>query len=830
VNTDQQDHFNGHGEFSGLLRRRRIAVGLTQEQLAERAGLSVRTIRDLERGATTRPYRSSVGKLADALGLAGADRAEFTGIGRPAREGAGQSGAGQRGAGQRGAGQGAAGQGAVGQPPDRPVPRHLPAATAGFTGRTGELSTLTGLLETGSPPGTMVISAIGGTAGVGKTALALHWAHRVAGRFPDGQLYVNLRGYDPGQPLAPADALAGFLRALGVPGQDIPPGAGERAARYRGLLAGRRMLVLLDNASSAEQVRPLLPATPGCVTVVTSRDTLAGLIARDGARRLDLDLLPAADANQLLVTLIGDRAAADPEATGALATACARLPLALRVAAELAAARPGTPVAGLVAELAGERRRLDLLEAGGDPRTAVRAVFSWSCRRLDEDAARMFRLAGLHPSPGLDGYAAAALAGTGAAAATRLLGQLARAHLITATGPGRLGMHDLLRDYAAELAARHDGEDACRAALTRLFDHYLHTAATAMDTLQPAERHRRPRVPAPGTPVPPVRDPAGAAAWLAASLPTLVEVVAYAAGHGWPQHATRLAATLSRYLDTGGHVSEAITVHTSARRAAHQAGDLAGEADALTGLGIIDWTQGRYQRAADQFRRALALYQDAGDRAGEARALNNIGIADGSQGHHQEASRHFRRALALYRASGDRTGEARALTNLGVARRNEGQYTDATEHLRRALDLHRAAGSRSGEAETLTELGGVELCEGRHGEAAGHFGQALSLFRETGAEARAAYALNGLGGAFLAAGQPGQASAQHAAALTLASQAADKREQARAHDGLGQAHQALGDPGRAGQHWHQALALYADLGADEASEVRARLTGLEEAR
>jgi tetratricopeptide (TPR) repeat protein/transcriptional regulator with XRE-family HTH domain len=801
VNTDQQDHFGRHGEFSGLLRRRRIAAGLTQEQLAEQAGLSVRAIRDLERGATTRPYRNSVGKLADALGLTDADRMAFTGVR----------------------------QDEAGQPPERPVPRHLPAATAGFTGRTGELSTLTGLLDTASPPGTMVISAIGGTAGVGKTALALHWAHQVAGRFPDGQLYVNLRGYDPDQPMPPTDALAGFLRALGVSGQDIPPGFGERAARYRSLLAGRRMLVLLDNAASAEQVRPLLPATPDCVTVVTSRDTLAGLVARDGARRLDLDLLSAADANQLLVTLIGDQAAADPEATDTLAAACVRLPLALRIVAELAASRPVIPVAGLVAELAGERRRLDLLNAGGDPRTAVRAVFSWSYRQLGPDAARMFRLAGLHPSPGFDGYAAAALASTDAAEATRLLGLLARAHLIGATGPGRLGMHDLLRDYAGELAAEHDGQDESRAALTRLLDHYLHTAATAMDALHPAERHRRPRVAAPGSPVPPVSDPADAAAWLEASRSTLVEAVAYAAGHGWPQHATRLAATLSRYLDTGGHVSEAITVHTSARRAAHQAGDLAGEADALAGLGIIDWTQGQYQQAADLFRRALALYQETGDRAGEARALNNIGIADGLQGRHQEASRHFRRALTLYRAIGDRTGEARALTNLGVARRSEGHYTEATEHLRRALDLHRTAGSRSGEAEALTELGGVELREGRHDEAAGHFGQALTLFRETGAEARAAYALNGLGEAFLAGGQPGQARAQHAAALTVASQAADKREQARAHDGLGQAHHALGDPGQAGRHWHQALALYVDLGADEASEVRARLTGPEEA-
>ncbi|MCA1676642.1 MAG: ATP-binding protein, partial [Actinobacteria bacterium] len=337
------------------------------------------------------------------------------------------------------------------------VPHQLPPGTAHFVGRVDELDQLSKLLDTAiEDGGTVVISAVSGTAGVGKTALALRWAHRVRDEFPDGQLYVNLRGYDPDQPLSSGDALAGFLRALGVAGQDIPLEVEERAAAYRSLLDGRRMLVVLDNASSVEQVRPLLPGTPSAVVVVTSRDALAGLVARDGAARLDLDLLPPEDAVALLGALIGGRVAAEPDAASALAGQCARLPLALRLAAELAAARPGTPLAALVAELADQQRRLELFDADGDPRTAVRAVFSWSYQHLPAEAARAFRLLGLHPGPDLEPYAAAALTHTGVEQAQHLLDLLARAHLVQAAIPGRYGMHDLLRAYATYLAGLED--------------------------------------------------------------------------------------------------------------------------------------------------------------------------------------------------------------------------------------------------------------------------------------------------------------------------------------------------------------------------------------
>jgi DNA-binding SARP family transcriptional activator/Tfp pilus assembly protein PilF len=743
------------------------------------------------------------------------------------------------------------------------VPRELPGTAAHFTGREGELAVLAGLLDRGGEqtPGTVVISAIGGTAGVGKTALAVHWAHQVADRFPDGQLYVNLRGYDPDQLVPAADALAGFLRALGVPGPDIPPEPDERAARYRSLLAGRRMLVVLDNARSVEQARPLLPGTPACVTLVTSRDSLAGLVARDGAVRLDLDLLPTADAVSLLRALIGQRADADPGAAEALAAQCCRLPLALRVAAELAAARPAIPLAGLVDELADQQRRLDLLDAGGDSRTAVRNVFSWSYRHLDPAAARMFRLLGLHP--GLDRYAAAALTGTTVKQARRVLDVLTRAHLTQLAGPGRHSMHDLLRAYAAEQAIAHNSEAEQQAALTRLFDHYLHTAAVAMDTLFPAERHRRPGIPPPAIPGPAVADPADARAWLDAERATLVAVAVHTASHGWPGHATRLAGILFRYLDTGGHYPEAIVIHTHARHAARDIGDSAAEATALTSLGAVDWRQSRYPQAVGHFGQALAICRETGDRAGEARALGNLGLVDFQQGRYPEASGHFGQALAICRETGDQSGEARALGNLGdidirlgrypqAARRHRqalvvchrtgdrpgkaralgnlgdidirlGRCQQAADHYHQALALFRETGDRIGEASTLGNLGVVDFQQGRCEQAAAHFRQALAVCHETGDRSGEAQALNGLGETFLATGRAADARAQYAAALSVTTQSGEKYEQARAHNGLAHACHAAGDPGQARRHWKEALTLYTSLGALETDQVRAHL-------
>jgi DNA-binding SARP family transcriptional activator/Tfp pilus assembly protein PilF len=791
----------------------------------------------------------------------------------------------------------------VASPSPAVVPRQLPGAARHFTGREAELEQLSELLgELSSTSGTVVVSAIGGTAGVGKTALAVHWAHQAAGQFPDGQLYVNLRGYDPGEPMPAAETLAAFLRALGVAGQDIPAGTGERAARYRSLLAGRRMLILLDNADSVQQVRPLLPGTGACVTVVTSRDSLAGLVARDGARRLELDLLPTADAETLLTTLTGRRAVADPTATAALAARCARLPLALRVAAEFVAARPYEPLSSLLAELAGQQP-LDLLEAHGDPGTAVRAVFSWSYQSLAPGTARIFRLAGQHPGPGFDGYAAAALAGSTLGQAQHHLGLLVRAHLIQPTGPDQYAMHDLLRAYSRELAVSQDGEGERRAALIRLFDYCLHTSAGAMDTLYPAEADRRPRLSPATVTAPAVDDPAAAQRWLDAERARLVAMAAASRAHGWPRYTTDLAGILSRYLHTGGHCDEAIAVHTHALQAARDVGDPASEttalnclaaidvrrdmfpeaaesyrralalcgrdcdprskATALYGLGNVHWAQGHYEPAAEYMQRAMDLFREFRYQAGEALTLSALGGIRMRQGDYRQATAYLTQSLSLSREMGYRTSEIYALGSLAAVKLRQGLYQQATDHygqvhalcgevsdrggqamalnglghvalrhgdcqraashFQGAQDLYRQVGDRAGQAVAYSGLGRIALRQSHYQQASGYFGQALTLYRQTGVRSGQAEALNGLGDVLLAVGQPGQARLQHSAGLDLAGKIGEKDQEAKAYDGLGRVARATGDLAEARRYWQRALAIYAELGAPEADELRHQL-------
>jgi tetratricopeptide (TPR) repeat protein/DNA-binding XRE family transcriptional regulator len=834
--------------FGAVLRGARLAAGLTQEELAARSGLSVRAISDLESGRTRRPYLRSVGLLADALNVPEPVRNELREAAREARlpdEKARFTAASVPSA----------------------APRQLPGTVRHFTGRSAELQSLSGLLEEAGAGGPMIISAIGGTAGVGKTALAVHWAHQVADHFPDGQLYVNLRGYDPGQPVQPADALAGFLRALGVPSKDIPAEADERAALYRSQIAERRMLIVLDNAREVDRVRPLLPGTPASMVLVTSRDSLPGLVALDGAVRIDLDLLPLSEAVSLLTALIGERAVANLAATTALATQCARLPLALRVAAELAGTRAAAPLTDLVDELADRQRRLELLDINGDSRTAVRAVFSWSYEHLAPGAARAFRLASLHPGPDLEPYALAALTDMTAEQAGQTLDQLARAHLVHPTGPGRYGLHDLLRAYAAELAATHDGQDAQHAALTRLFDHYLYTASSAIDGLTLARSYGRPHISQPATPTPPVTEGAAARTWLDTQLPSLVAVAEHTAAHGWAGHTTRLAVTLNRYLNISGSCPEAITIHTCALRAARRTGDHAAEVTALTSLGSYEWWQGRYQQAIHRYQQSLDLSRQTGDGAAEARTLNDLGLVYMHQGDYQQATDHYRQSLDLCRANGHQQGEAHTLNNLGTIYRQQGRYQKASDHHQEALTLFRETGDRNGEAWALSGLGTIDQQQGRYQEASDRYQEALGLFRETGSLNSEAYmlmdlgivelgrghfqqatdhlqwaltlcretddrsgeakALNGLGDILLASGKAGRARTQHTAALDLANQIGSKYQQAQAHNGLAHANNALGHRRQARRHWQEALALYVDLGTPETDEVRTSLRSLD---
>jgi DNA-binding SARP family transcriptional activator/tetratricopeptide (TPR) repeat protein len=748
--------------------------------------------------------------------------------------------------------------------PPVPAPRQLPAAVRQFRGRREELAALNQLLDDAGA-GTIVISAIDGTAGVGKTALAVQWAHQAAHRFADGQLYVNLRGYDLDQPMSPGEALAGFLRALGMPGQDLPADIDGRAAMYRSLLAGRRALVLLDNASDAEQVRPLVPGSPTCATVVTSRDSLAGLVALDGAMRLDLDVLPAGDAVDLLRALIGSRAVDDSQACETLASQCCRLPLALRIASELAVARPGVSLADLVEELADHRRRLDTLDVGGDPRAAVRTVLSWSYRHLEPSAARAFRLLGVYPGPDFDAHAVAALADIAPGPARDLLDALTGAHLIQPVDRGRFAMHDLLRAYARELAAQASCQDEIMMAQTRLFDYYLGAAAVAMDSAFPSERHRRPAVARPATPVARLADQARAREWLNAELPSLVAAAA-AARDRWPNHVTGLAQTLFRFLETSGYHTEAAIIHGHARHAASLAGDLSGEADALAYLAIGDAQEGRCEHAVDQLQQALALYRKGTNRIGEARVLSNLSVISERLGRRRQAIGHNLEAIALFRVIGDRTGEARATGNLGLIRERQGDYQEAADHYARALVMFREDGDLVGQGYIHTNLGGLRLrqgrikdaadeqcaalklfrdCDSRYGEASAlsrlgrayqelgrsdeaieHHERALALFREAGDRSGEAEGLNDLSQTLLAAGQPERARAEHAAALELAERIGDLYQQARGHDGLAHCYHLSAEADLARQHWQQALDRYTTFDAPEAAQIRARLRAL----
>jgi tetratricopeptide (TPR) repeat protein len=730
-----------------------------------------------------------------------------------------------------------------GSPPRPVIPRQLPGDVAAFTGRTDELAELDRLFsQHGTAAPAVAISTVSGTAGVGKTALAVHWAHRVADQFPDGQLYINLRGYDPGTPLRAVEALEILLRDLGVEDLAGPSEPAERATRYRTLLANRRMLIVLDNAYSVEQIRDLLPGTSSCFVVVTSRETLPALVARHGAVRLNLDLLPAADAVALLRTLIGARVSDEPGHAVALARLCARLPLALRVAAEMAATRPKVTLEALVVELSNEPRRLDLLAAGDDEYTAVRTVFSWSCGHLSDDSAIMFRLLGVHPGRDIDADAAAALAGTARTAARRALAELARAHLVEEIQPGRYAMHDLLRAYAAEQAA--EGDDAAhRAALTRLFDYYLGAASTAMDAAFPHITRPRRHPVRSGSPD---LDAAGARAWLDGEWRNVLAVADAAAEH-WPRHAIELSTTMAGYLDARAHYLEALTMHgraleasriaadpsgeavahnllaTARRRlgqypaavdhhnralALHRStGDRAGEAVALHGLGILQWRLGRYDEAYAQLRAALAIHRQVGDRAGEGTALYGLGTASRRLGRYLEAVEHHWESAAVFREIRDRAGEARALSNLGVVYLFLGRYQDALSHHERSLVIHRDLGDRTGEGVVLTNLGTTYERMAQLDAALDHHAQALAIYGETGYRVGQADGLRGLGVVLCRLGRHDEAIESLTRAVTISRDLGEADLETGALIDLGDALRAAGQPAMSGVHYEAALRL-----------------------
>jgi len=700
--------------------------------------------------------------------------------------------------------------GARGQLTRPDVPRHLPAGVRGFTGRADALAALDDLALRDSDAN-LRIAVISGTAGVGKTALAVQWAHRRAERFPDGQLFVNLRGYDPQRPVPASEALEMMLSALGVPATAIPIALAERAAAYRSALAGRRVLVVLDNARSCDQLRDLLPGAADCMVVVTSRDSLPSLVARYGAVRHKLGLLPATDAVTLLHSLVGPRVAEEPMAARELAERCARLPLALRLVAELAVSRPFEQIADLVAELDAGPDRLDIFEAGDDDRTAIRAVFSWSLGSLPEAPRRAFRLLALHPGPDIDACATAALLDADVARARRLLTVLDRAHLVESTTVGRFGMHDLLKEYAREIpgadgiagAGHADGAGGthdAQAALRRLFEYFHSTACTAGD----AAVHRGSRV---MTGTAGTWDRAGATGWLEAERPNLL-AVAESSVDVAPECTKGLSAALAVFLDSRGHYADAMTLHAAAARAAtsdrdlagqaaacgrlgvihrrlgrypdaeslqqralllyRRTGDRPGEAAALTDLGTLSWRCGRYVRARDYLADALAIRRDLADRAGQAAVLSNLGIVYRRMGQYDNAAECHGQSLAMYRDLGDRPGEARASSNLGVLTLRLGDYDEALRLHLRALDIQRGHGDRAGECVALTNVGLTLERLGRYQDATAPLVDALAIARDIGYRVGQADALQGLGILAGRQGHDGQAISRLESAITIA--------------------------------------------------------------
>jgi len=593
----------------------------------------------------------------------------------------------------------------AGEGPARPAPRQLPAVTASFSGRSAELAALEAL-----PAGPVVIS---GTAGVGKTALALHWAQQIAERFPDGQLYVDLRGFDPSEPpLAPSEALRAFLEALQVPRRQVPTSPSAQAALYRTLLSGTRTLVVLDNARDAGQVAPLLPGAPGCLAVVTSRNELPGLVTGAGARPLTLDLLDAEQAQRLLAARLGpghaDAAAAD---VAMLAGRCAGLPLALAIVAARAVSRPRHSLAALAAELA--QAGLDGFDAG-DAMSSARTMFSWSYRSLSEPAARAFRLLALHPGPDVGLDAAASLVG---GAVRHELAELARAHLVVERSPGRYAFHDLLREYALELGP---GDQT---ALVRMLDHYVHTARAADRLLFSHGETIRVDAPAAGVVVSALESEDEALAWFDAERSALLALLRL----DEPAHICHVAWATHVYLHRRGHWHVRVAAQHAAVEASRRLG-AAAESRSRRFLGFAYADVGRFDDAHIHLDRALALASDPIDRAWTEHYRD---LTFGLQGDTAAALEAARSALQLFRAAGHVAGEAMALSDLAWYSGQVGADSALADG-ELALSLHRQVGNRAYEAHTLACLAETHLRRADVAAAESAYRQALVVFAELG--------------------------------------------------------------------------------------------------
>ncbi|MGA4843583.1 AfsR/SARP family transcriptional regulator [Streptomyces sp. G45] len=661
-------------------------------------------------------------------------------------------------------------------PPPRRTPRvrpaHLPADLPVFAGRDDDLTRAQALSTRRGPHGATAspaptITVIEGMAGVGKTSLAVHWAHGVASRFPDGQLYADLRGFDPaGAALESGEILCAFLYGLGVHPQDMPVGLDARAALYRHLLADRRVLVLLDNARDSAQVRPLLPGAPGCHVMVTSRNRLQGLIAAEGARSLILGPLSETEAREVLSRRLGpQRIAAEAAAAEAIIGLCGRLPLALAIVAARAGSGPGFPLASIAAEL---REGHGGLDAFSGDEADVRAVFSWSHRYLTPTTARLFRLLSIHPGPEVSRHAAASLAGLEPREARAALADLTRSHLLTEPAPGRYACHDLLRAYAAERVRAEETEQGRRDALGRLLDHALHTAQSAVDLLYP---HRTEREPPPsrhtGATPAPLSGRESATAWLTVELPALLALVESADTGGFLTHAWQLALTLELFADRRGLRDEQISLQRAGLAAAERLGDPLGRAHLHRTLGFALHRTGADAEARSHLDRALRLFTALDHRDGQARTLRSLAFLANSRARYEEALEHYARALAHYRTTANARGQANVLNEIGWTHILRGDHHEALTQCAAAVALHQDTGDAGGEARAWDSIGYAHHHLGQYTHALSCYRQALVLYREIGERTLEAESIGHVGDTLHAQGdhRAARASWEHAAAI-----------------------------------------------------------------
>ncbi|MEV0452254.1 BTAD domain-containing putative transcriptional regulator [Streptomyces sp. NPDC050600] len=668
---------------------------------------------------------------------------------------------------------------------DLPTPRQLPACPRWFTGRDQQLAELDKALDGSDAPGrAVVISVIGGIGGIGKTRLVLHWSHQNLDRFPDGQLYVDLRGFDASgePPVAPAVAVRGFLDALGVAAQSVPLDVQAQIGLYRSLVQGRRMLIVLDNAADTEQVAALFPGSATCTVLVTSRRRLAGLVSTHGARLLTLDVLSDSEARELLARHVGhDRGAAEPDAVAGLLEHCAGLPLAISVVGARAATHPAFPLAVLAEELKDESARLDALDAG-DLTANVRAAFTVSYNALTPGAADVFQLMGLAPGPEIGLAALAGVIAWPAPVLRATLRELENAHLIQQPDPGRYRLHDLARLYAVERAAaeRADGSDE---ALLRVVDFYLETAGTAARRLDPHRDDIRPATVRPGVTPLPLADHDAALTWFTVEHAVLLSAIDLAVRTSHDAHAWQLARAVETFFDHRGHWHDWTVVQHIALEAARRLGNESWKAASHRSLGNVYTQIGRLDEGHTHFRHALVLYEALGDRDSQAHTHRGLGWVRNQQGRQRDALDHAEQALTLYRQTGHRTGQAKALNNIGWLNIALGDHRAALTYCTQAVELNQAIADRQGEAGAWDSLGYAHHHLAEYADALDCYRRALVLDRSFG----------------------------------------DRYGETEIHHHLGDTHHALADTQEARRAWRRALAIADEIGHPATAELRRKL-------